>query len=130
MPVTQRWTLADVARHQVRMAHDQGKAPMRELAMAADVFPALQRLARAEGWIGQHTYNALGPDDGLHIVLVRGEVVLFAYLLDEGDTPRPMQQAWIDALARTGSVEVHVWHAHEWDTITTRLTRQHKGAIV
>jgi hypothetical protein len=130
MPITHRWTLADVAKHQTRMAQDQGRAPVRALAMAADIFPALQRLAKAEGWMGQHTYNALGPDDGLHIVLVRDEVVLFAYLLDEGDTARPMQQAWIDALARTGSVEVCVWHAHEWDTIKTRLTQRRKEARV
>jgi hypothetical protein len=113
-------------------------APVREPALAADIFPALQRHATTHGWENRYTYNriddetgsAIGDDPGLHMVLVRDEEVLFAYLLDEGMRLTPVQRRWIEALQKTGCVEAYVWYPADITTITTRLTRQRKGATV
>ena len=83
------------------------------------LFPTLRHLADATGWRVQYTYNALGPDDGLHMIFVR-DVVIFAYLLEHGHRLSESQQRWVDALTQTGA-EVYVWHPSDFVTIQTRL---------
>lgn len=128
MPST-RYTAAWVAQHQARMAQNGGKTPARPRQLAADLLPRIRVLADREGWRGLHTYNALGPDHGLHIILVR-EVVIFADLRDEGDPITESQQRWRDALNATGSVETYVWCPDDWDAIKTRLTTQRTATIL
>jgi hypothetical protein len=121
-----------------RLRPSQTTVPVRELAMAADVFPAIKRVATDHGWENRYTYNpideatgtAIDNDPGLHLVLVRDETVLFAYLMDEGMRLTPVQRGWIEALQKTGHVEAYVWYPADITTITTRLTRQRKGATV
>lgn len=120
MPVTRGYTAAWVAQHQARMARDNGKTPVRR-QLAADLLPKVRVLADKEGWRGLHTFNALGPDHGLHIILVR-ETVIFADLRDEGDPITESQQRWRDALDATGQVETYVWYPDSWDEIYARLT--------
>jgi len=97
-----------------------------EPTTAADIFPALKRLATKHGWENRYTYSAVGPDPGLHITLVR-EAVLMFYLLDEGEAPTPLQRGWVEALQQTGQVEAAIWYPADFDTIKRRLTRPHAG---
>lgn len=120
MPQTMRWTLARAMENNARIARDGGKAPARR-RLAADLLPRLRVLADKEGWRGLHTFNALGPDHGLHIILVR-ETVIFADLRDEDDAITESQQRWRDALDATGQVETYVWYPDDWPEIYARLT--------
>jgi hypothetical protein len=110
-------------RQPVRVAPLREKqAPPCTRALAADIFPAIKRLATQHGWDNRYTYSAIGPDPGLHIILVR-EAVLIFYLLDEGEAPTPLQRGWIEALQKTGQVEAAIWSPADFETIKTRLTR-------
>jgi hypothetical protein len=80
---------------------------------------AIQREATRQGWAGQYTYNAQGPDTGLHVILVR-EVILFAEVTLDPRLSLP-QQHWLDALRTTGQVEVVVWGPDDLGAIKNRL---------
>lgn len=97
------------------------RRPPGQRGLAADLLPKLQRLARAHGWKGMDTYNALGPDSGLQCILVR-EVVIFADIKDEGEPLTDMQQHWQQDLQAAGQ-EVYTWTMADWETIQARLSR-------
>jgi hypothetical protein len=128
-----RLSEADLARLGYRLTPDTARAirtheartALYEPALAADIFPAIKRLATQHGWENRYTYSAVGPDPGLHITLVRDAVLMF-YLLDEGEAPTPLQRGWVEALQQTGQVEAALWYPADFETIKTRLTRPRK----
>jgi len=93
-----------------------------EPALAADLLPKLRKLARANGWEGEHTYNALGPDTGLRVMLLR-DVIIFADVKDEGCTRTPSQEHWAAAVQRSGKAETYLWTPAHWPAIVARLTQ-------
>jgi hypothetical protein len=102
---------------------EESPRPPRVWHEAADLLRKIQKLATAHDWAGLHTYNALGPDSGLHCILVR-EAVLFADVKEEDEPLTVMQQHWQDVLRATGQVEVYTWHPSDWTAIHARLTRE------
>jgi hypothetical protein len=96
------------------------QTPQAPVALTA-LFQQIQSLARRHGWKGQYTYNAHGPDTGLHVILVRTRILFAEVTLDKRLTVP--QQGWIDALVTTGQVEVYVWGPEDLDAITQRLQR-------
>lgn len=99
----------------------QRHTPPRPRTLAADLLPKLRKLARAHGWKGMDTYNALGPDSGLQCILVR-EVVIFADIKDEGEPLTVLQHNWQQVLQAAGQ-EVYTWTMADWETIQARLSR-------
>ena len=91
------------------------------------VFLKLRPIATANGWEPQYTYNARGPDDGLHIILVR-EVVLYCYLLETGVTLSATQRRWQAKLRQAGQ-ETHVWTPEDFPAIQARLTAARKDPL-
>ena len=90
----------------------------------ADLLDTIRALAQQHGWMSEYTYNAQGPDTGLHVTLVR-EVVLMAEVHREGETLTPSQQRWLAALERTGQVETYAWTPTDVPQIEARLARTH-----
>jgi len=118
------WTEADVLRIQ---QYQQGQRSMPtpvppEFRLAADLLPRLHKLAAVHGWRGMDTYNALGPDHGLHVILVR-DVIIFADIKDDSGTRTASQQRWAEALDRTGKAETYSWTPADWPAIQARLTQ-------
>jgi hypothetical protein len=83
------------------------------------LFQQIRSLAQRHGWKGQYTYNAHGPDSGLHVILVRERILFAEVTLDKRLTVP--QQGWIDALVATGQVEVYVWGPEDLAAIRHRI---------
>lgn len=107
----------------------------------AGVAPATEReaqktiidLARTLGWRVAHFRPAVTSKgwrtpveaDGAgfpDLVLVRDRVI-FAELKREGESPRPNQVEWLNALSRAGA-EVYVWTLADYDEIASILSRR------
>ena len=93
---------------------------------------AVIELARLCGWRVHHTRPALNRrgewrtpiqgDAGFpDLVLARDGRVIFAELKRRGGKPTAAQQAWLDTLARCGSVEVYLWTPDDWNRIVEIL---------
>jgi hypothetical protein len=91
-------------------------------AALGTLLQTIQRLARQHGWEGMHTYNAHGPDTGLHIMLVR-DVLLFAEVTLTKDRLSALQQRWLQALRASGKAEVYIWGPEDLDAIRARITQ-------
>ena len=88
----------------------------------ATLLVLIQDLAHAHGWLGYHTYNPDGPDQGLHCVLVR-DTVLFAEVRGPQGTLTPSQREWQKAIRQTPSAEAYLWRPQDVAAITARLAR-------
>jgi len=80
----------------------------------------IRGLAKQQGWLGEHTWS---KDEGLRCILVR-ERVLIVQVLRANQKLTMSQQTWLDALRRTGDVEVYVWTPQDRAAIADRLTRR------
>ncbi len=89
----------------------------------ATLLDAIRVLAKEHGWQGEHTFTKSGPDAGVQSILVR-DTVIFALLLTGLQKLTMRQQAWLDALRRTGKVEVYAWRPSTLPAITERLARK------
>jgi hypothetical protein len=101
-------------------AGPRAQTPPPPVALTA-LFQQIEALARRHHWKGQYTYNAHGPDTGLHIILVRERILFAEVTLDKRLTVP--QQGWIDALVATGQVEVYVWGPEDLAAIRHRITQ-------
>lgn len=100
------------------MEHDGGPE-----ASVLSLLAHIKQLAKAHGWLGEDTWQALGEDDGLRCTLLRGSVHLVAQILTSRQQLTRTQQRWLDALERTG-VEIHVWKPTDREAIQHRLSRK------
>jgi hypothetical protein len=94
------------------------------LRLEGQLLTNMRRVAKREGWEGLHTYNALGPDHGLHVILVR-DVVIFADLKNDGEALTPTQERWRNALRQVGglAIEAYTWTPAMWPAIHARLSQ-------
>lgn len=110
-----------------RRAERPQPGPQAQLSVE-EFFPTLQQLAKDTGWLGMHTYNALGDDSGLQVILVRpGDAVLFAYIKEHGQALTPSQDRWQAAIKRVQRPEAHTWHPSDQAAIEARLRRGPSG---
>lgn len=78
------------------------------------------RPARTDkGWRTPVAADGKGFPD---LVLVR-ERVIFAELKREGESPKPDQVEWLNALSR-GGAEVYIWTLADYDDITRILSQR------
>jgi hypothetical protein len=84
-----------------------------------------EALAKQYGWLGEHTWNATGPDSGLRCTLVR-DTVLFIQVLRGTQKLTMTQQTWLTTLKRTGQGEVYCWRPIPTDRaeMRERLSRK------
>jgi len=110
-------------RPQLRMVDDADV--VRDDRPEAVMLAEIQRLAKQHGWLGEHTWNAQGPNSGLQCLLVRERVVL-ALILGPRQKISMAQQTWLEVLRRTGDVDVYCWHAGTKDqaVMQERLSRR------
>jgi hypothetical protein len=94
-----------------------------------DLLDVIMTLARQHGWMGQYTYNAQGPDAGLHVSLVRtvGRMAegILAEVHRKGEALTPSQRAWLAAWGRIGSIETYSWTTTDRAAIEARLSQRH-----
>jgi hypothetical protein len=78
-------------------------------------------LARLLGWRSYHTHDSRRSAAGFpHLVLVRGERLVFAELKSETGAPSADQRAWLDALAETPA-ESYLWRPADWPEVAEVL---------
>ena len=86
-------------------------------------------LARACGWLVYHTLISRGSEPGFpDLVLVRGEILIFAELKTEKGRISTAQCDWIEALSRSAlaagdHVTVRLWRPSDWPEIERMLAR-------
>ena len=85
----------------------------------------VRKIARLMGWLDYHTYRSTRSTPGFpDLVLVRGDRIIFAELKREkGGVLSPAQRVWLDALAATNLVEVHVWRPSDLPVVKLALMR-------
>ena len=110
---------------QPRATRATAQAPPRGLMrLEAHILSSIQKVARANGWLGWHSYVTLGPDVGLHLTFIR-DVVIFADVQEEGCTPTVSQQQLQQTLQAIASphIETYCWYPRDFPAIEARLTQ-------
>lgn len=98
-----------------------GRSATRPVATEKQFQALVLDIARALQWRAYHTFDSRRSAGGWpDLVLVR-ERVIFAELKREGESPRPDQVEWLNALASAGA-EVYVWTLADFDEIASILS--------
>lgn len=74
--------------------------------------------ARLRGWLVYHTHDSRRSDPGFpDLVLVRGDVLVFAELKTETGRVSRAQSAWLAALADATDGRAFIWRPSSWGLI-------------
>lgn len=76
----------------------------------AELQEEVRKIALAFNWLYYHPWRSDNSPSGYpDVCAVKLDRIIYAELKKEGKDPTPDQIEWLDTLANTGKVEVHVW---------------------